>query len=181
MARRKGKKIKQVIRDDQFRDALITLGTKLKKNVFYIAVLTGAVVLFAYALYRRISHSRRTQEMIMRILTDPSSKLTSKRYRELLMDYQGSRIEPYLRLYLARALLEEHNRRCAESDDKSLLKEAEAQLQTILKRFPDAHTPVFYAGKLLPLVEKELKAEYRWVKAKKEKTEKGKGEQQKRE
>ena len=167
MARRKGKKIKQIIREDSFRDTLITLGARLKKNALYITALTAAIILFAYALYRRISHHRRTKETIMRIITDPASKLSSKRYKELLMEYEGSDIEPYLRLYLARALLEEHNQRCTKSGDKTLLKEAAAQLRTILERFPDSHTPAFYAAQLLPLVEKELKVEYRWVKGEK--------------
>ena len=116
----------------------------------------------------------------MRIITDPTSKLTPKRYRELLMDYEGSDVEPYLRLYLARALLEEHNKRCTKSADKSLLKEAAEQLRTIIEKFPDSHTPVFYASKLLPLVEEELKAEYKWVKASKKEPQKQEGQKEKK-
>jgi len=164
MARRKGKKVKQMIREDSFRDTLLSLGKRVKKNAFYIAALTGAIVLFSYALYRRLSHHFRTQETLMRILTNPSSRLPSKRYRDLLKEYEGKEVEPLIRLYLARALLEEHNERCVKSADKGLLKEAAVQLRTILERFPNAHTARFYASKLLPLVEKELKAEYTWVK-----------------
>ena len=173
MARRKGKKVKQMIREDSFRDAVLSLGRRVKKNAFYIAVLTAAVVLFSYALYRRLSHYFRTQETLMRILTTPSEqKLPSKRYRELLKEYEGKEVEPLIRLYLARALLEEHNERCVKTADKGLLKEAAAQLKTILERFPNAHTARFYASKLLPLVEKELKAEYTWVKKEQKRQEK---------
>ena len=167
MARKRGAKLKQEIKKDEFRDFVLKVGRWIKKNVFFFAALCAVVVLFSYAVYRRVRSASARKERVSTALIEPEAVRSVEAWRKLLEDNEGTPQEAMFRMHLARALWEKHREKVFEENDRSLLRQAAEQLRIIVQRYKDSGTPYFYAVRQLPKVEAELKAEYPWLAGKK--------------
>lgn len=164
MARRRGKKVKQRIREDKFRDGIISITKKINENKFFVITLVVVIILFSLGFYLRRQRRARRDEEIAEIVTNPD-RISLEDLRNALDRYSDEKFAPWLWLAYGRRLFSEYrNDAIMKKSDKEKLLEAERAFKRVVERFKESGTPFYSAKKMLSLVEKEKRFNLPWEK-----------------
>lgn len=161
MARRRGKKVKQKIREDKFRDGVISLTKKVNENKFFVITLIAVIILFSLGFYLRAQRKARRLEEMAEIVTSPD-RISLEELKSALDRYSDKKFAPWLWLSFARRLFAEYRNSQMQKKEKERLLEAEKAFTTIVERFKDSGTPFYCAKKMLAVIEKEKSFVFPW-------------------
>jgi len=161
VARRRGKKVKQRIREDKFRDSVISITKKVNENKFFVITLIAVIILFSLGFYLRAQRKARRLEEMAEIVTNPD-RLSLEDLKSAIDRYSDKKFAPWLWLALARRLFTEYRDNQMRKGRKEKLLEAEKAFRTIVERFKDSGTPFYCAKKMLTVIEKEKSFVFPW-------------------
>ena len=159
MARRKAKKErKKYLKEDHFRDSMLTAGKQVKEYRYLIllsaAVIVLLVVLLAMRTRRREEQLANATEIIKR-----GAAVGPEELKQLSLKVKDEPIEPWILLRYGNKLYELYLKEDALKNDKVRLQEAKKVFADVISRFPDNGSAVFLAKKALETVERELSYE----------------------
>ncbi|MCX7702524.1 MAG: hypothetical protein N2234_00250 [Planctomycetota bacterium] len=154
MARRQGKKVKQMIKEDKFREGIVSLTKKLSDNKFFFATLLAAIILLSLGFYIRQHNRAKRQDELAQALEMPD-RLPTEEMKNLMDKYSNKEFAPWLWLAYARRLFSEYREQGMKIGDKTKLIEAEKAFKTIVERFEKSGTPYLCAKEMLSVIEKE--------------------------
>jgi hypothetical protein len=159
--RRRGKKVKQIIKEDKFRDGVISLTKKIEQNKFFFITLAVAIVLFCFGFHLRSQRRASYEERLAQMLESPES-ISIDALKAKIDEYSNKEFAPWLWLAYGQRLLTEYREEGMQKCDKSKLFEAEKAFKVIIERFKDSGTPYQCANERLSVIEQEKKFEFPW-------------------
>ncbi len=156
MARRKTKKErKKYLKEDQFRETMLSVGGQLKEYRYLILLACAVVVLFVVLLSMR--SERRAKELAYAAqLIKPGTATGPVELKKLTEQVKGTSIEPWVLLRYGTKLYELYQKEDSLSGEKERLREAKSAFEEITTRFPENGSAAYLASRALELIEEEM-------------------------
>jgi hypothetical protein len=156
MTRRKTKKDrKKHLKEDQFRESMLTVLRQIKEYR-YLVLLGAAIVVLLFVLIT-MRTTRREKELSRAVdLISPNRLAGPLELKNLSKKVAGEPIEPWVLVRYGTKLYDLHQKEDFLKGDKKRLNEAKKVFEDVVARFPDAGSPTYVARKALELIEREL-------------------------
>ena len=155
MARRRTKKErKKHLKEDQFRDSMLSVGKQVKEYR-YLILLAAAVVVLLFVLLSMRARRRQDQISHAADLIKRGALVGPEELKDLSEKVKGEPIEPWILLRYGAKLYELYQKEDALKGDKVRLEEAKKIFEHVRKDFADNGSAAFFAREALQVIEKE--------------------------